>query len=104
MKPEEAEKMFLHPVLRPVLDIAKEWFKDEERVTFHDPLTAVALFHPDVIKTERGFLRIDIESRLLAGFTYWRPDEKGPHEGAMDVNRELFFKYLFEVFSQEEST
>lgn len=98
MKPEEAEKIFHHALLEPVLDIAKEWFKDEERVTFHDPLTAVSLFHEDVCNFERGNLTIDTESRLLCGFTYWRPDKEGRHRVAMKVDRELFFKYLFEVF------
>lgn len=98
MKPEEAEKIFHHPLLEPVLDIAREWFKDEERVTFHDPLTAVSLFHEDVCTFERGNLRIDTDSRLLAGFTYWRPSAEGRHQAAMKVNKELFFQYLFEVF------
>lgn len=98
MKPEEAEKIFQHPLLEPVLDIAREWFKDEERVTFHDPLTAVSLFHEDVCRFERGRLEIETDSRLLSGFTYWRPDEKGPHQVAMDVDKERFFQYLFEVF------
>lgn len=98
MKPEEAEKIFHHPLLEPVLDIAKEWFKDEERVTFHDPLAAVSLFHEDVCRFERGKLAIETDSRLLSGFTYWRPDENGPHQAAMDVDKELFYQYLFEVF------
>lgn len=98
MKPEEAERIFHHALLEPVLDIAKEWFKDEERVTFHDPLTVVSLFHEDVCYFERGNFTIDTESRLLCGFTYWRPDAEGRHQVAMKVDRELFFKYLFEVF------
>lgn len=98
MEPEKAEKIFHHPLLEPVLDIAKEWFKDEERVTFHDPLTAVSLFHEDVCRFETGSLWIETDSRLLSGFTYWRPDKKGKHQVAMDVNKELFFQYLFEVF------
>lgn len=102
MSPDQAEKVFLHPLLRPVLDIAREWFKDEERVTFHDPLTAVSLFHPEVIRTERGTLRIATDSSLLAGFTYWRPDENGPHKVAMDVNAELFFRCLFETFERKQ--
>ena len=56
MKPEEAEGLFRHPILEPVLDIAREWFKDEERVTFHDPLAAVSLFHDDVCLFEQGGL------------------------------------------------
>ena len=98
MKPEEAERIFHTPLLEPVLDIAREWFKDEERVTFHDPLTAVSLFHDDVCTFEKGNLNIDIESRLLAGFTYWRPAADGRHNVAMKVDKDRFFAHLFEVF------
>lgn len=98
MKPEEAEELFTHPLLLPVLDIAREWFKDEERVTFHDPLAAVSIFHEDVCRFERGTLLVETESRLLSGFTYWRPDVGGAIQAASHVNKELFFKYLFETF------
>lgn len=98
MKPEEAERLFCHPVLEPVLDIAREWFKDEERVTFHDPLAAVSLFHEDVCSFEQGELSVETGSHLLSGFTYWRKKENGRHKVAMQVDREMFFKHLFEVF------
>jgi len=98
MKPEAAEQIFHHPLLEPVLDIAREWFKDEERVTFHDPLTAVALFHDDVCRFQSGDISVETESRLLSGFTYWRPNENGKHNVAVDVDKDLFFKYLFDVF------
>ena len=98
MKPEEAEAIFQHPLLHPVMDIAREWFKDEERVTFHDPLTAVSLFHDDVCVFEKGNLTIDTESRLLAGFTYWRPSDEGCHKVAMKVDKDKFFEHLMEVF------
>lgn len=100
MTPTEAEKLFLHPLLEPVLDIAKEWFKDEKRVTFHDPLAAVSLFHEDVCEFEQGNLFIETESRILRGFTYWRPDKNGKHKVAMQVNKDKFFQYLFEVFQK----
>lgn len=98
MKPEEAEQIFQAPILEPVMDIAREWFKDEKRVTFHDPLTAVSLFNDDVCNFERGNISIETDSRLLAGFTYWRPDPNGKHLVAADVNKDNFFKHLFEVF------
>lgn len=99
MSPEEAESLFCTPLLEPVLDIARSWFKDENRVTFHDPLAAVSVFHPDVCTFGRGRLRIDTESRLLQGFTYWRPDRNGEHQVAMQVDREKFFNYLFGTFT-----
>lgn len=99
MKPEEAEPIFHHPLLEPVLDIARAWFKDEQRVTFHDPLTVVSLFHEDVCKYQNGTLIVETASPLLSGFTYWQPKEDGKHKVAMDVNKDLFFQYLFEVFN-----
>ncbi|WP_347295540.1 nucleoside hydrolase [Enterocloster bolteae] len=98
MKPEEAEGLFRHPILEPVLDIAREWFKDEERVTFHDPLAAVSLFHDDVCLFEQGDLFIETDSSLLSGFTYWKKKSDGRHRVAMKVNKEKFFEHLFEVF------
>lgn len=97
-KPQVAEKLFHHPLLLPVLDIAREWFKDEERVTYHDPLAAVSLFHPEVCRFERGRIRVETESKLLSGFTYWRSQENGPHSVAMDVDEDAFFKHLFAPF------
>lgn len=104
-KPQLAEKLFHHPLLNPVLDIAKEWFKDEERVTYHDPLAAVSLFHPDVCQFEKGLICVETDSKLLSGFTYWRPDASGPHAVAMNVDEDKFFEYLFKPFGitwQEE--
>lgn len=99
MKPQEAEAIFCHPLLQPVMDVAREWFKDEERVTFHDPLTAVSLFHDDVCTFETGNLMIDTQSSLLAGFTYWRPAPDGKHKVAMTVDKQKFFTHLMNVFS-----
>lgn len=98
MAPEEAEEIFHHPILRPVLDIAKEWFKDEQRITFHDPLAAVSIFNSDVCSYTRGNIKVVTDSRLLSGFTFWKPDSRGKHLVADNVNKEKFFEHLFEVF------
>lgn len=98
MTPEEAKERFRHPALAPVMAIAGEWFKDDPRVTFHDPLAGVSIFHDDVCRFERGEISIEMESRRLAGFTYWRPAEDGPHSAAVSVDQDAFFKRLFEVF------
>lgn len=98
MKPEEASRIFTHPLLEPVMDIAREWFKDEPRVTFHDPLAAVSLFHPEVCGYRNGKITVETESTLLSGFTYWREAQDGMHQVAVEVDRERFFEYLFCVF------
>lgn len=98
MTPREAEDTFKHPILKAVMAIAGEWFKDEPRVSFHDPLSAVCLFHDDVCTFERGKIWVELDSKMLGGFTYWRPDPNGPHHVAMSVNKDRFFQHLFEVF------
>lgn len=98
MTPDEAKERFRHPALAPVMAIAGEWFKDDPRVTFHDPLAGVSIFHDDVCQFQPGEITIEMESSRLAGFTYWRPAEDGPHSVAVSVDQDAFFKHLFEVF------
>ena len=81
------------------MDIAREWFKDEKRMTFHDPLAAVVLFHPEVCTFERGTVTIETQSPLLSGFTFWKKDSNGKHLVAVDVDEKLFFKELFTCFN-----
>lgn len=98
MTPQDAERKFKHPLLKAVYAIAKEWFKDEPRVTFHDPLAAVCIFHDDVCKFEKGNISIEIKSDILSGFMYWEKSEEGRHQVATKVNEAVFFERLFEVF------
>lgn len=99
MTPEESKERFgHHPLLRAVMAIASLWFKDDPHMSFHDPLAGVCLFHDDVCEFERGDIAIELESRMLAGFTYWRPNPAGAHLVAKSVDQERFFRHLFEVF------
>ncbi len=98
MTPQQAEESFTHPILRAVMDIAREWFKDEARVSFHDAVTAVCIFHDDVCTYRRGLLDCDIESKLLSGFTIFRENPDGPHQVAFTIDEARFFERLFEVF------
>ncbi|MEG2383522.1 MAG: nucleoside hydrolase [Oscillospiraceae bacterium] len=100
MKPSDGARLFNSPILAPVMDIAQEWFADEQRLTFHDPLAAVTLFNPEICTFQKGKMKIETESKLLSGFTYWSPDVMGQHEVAVDVNKELFFNKLTNVFTQ----
>ncbi len=98
MTPGQAEDSFKHPILKAVMAIAGEWFKDDPHMSFHDPLAAVCMFNDDVCAFERGHISVELDSRQLAGFTYWRPDPAGPHSVAVKVDQDKFFKHLFEVF------
>jgi purine nucleosidase len=98
MPAAEVNERFSHPLLLPVKDFAQVWFKHAERITFHDPLAAVTLFDQNVCVFERGKIEVEVTSQHLAGFTYWKPDESGPHEAAMQVNPGKFFDAYFSVF------
>lgn len=99
MTPEEAERRFRHPIMQVVMSIAREWFKDEPRVSFHDPLAAVCIFNDDVCSYKRGYMDCVLDSRLLGGMTIFREDHAGPHQVAWDVDGDKFFEHLFEVFA-----
>lgn len=99
MTPEEAERRFRHPIMQVVMSIAREWFRDEPRVSFHDPLAAVCIFNDDVCSYKRGYMDCVLDSRLLGGMTIFREDPAGPHQVAWDVDGGKFFEHLFEVFA-----
>jgi inosine-uridine nucleoside N-ribohydrolase len=95
---DEAQRRFDHPLLRPVRDFAAIWFKERDRITFHDPLAAVALFDPAVAGFERGEVTVDLGEADELGRTGWRADAAGPHEVASRVDPAAFFDRYFSVF------
>lgn len=98
MTPEQAEAAFKHPILQAVMAIAKEWFKDEARVSFHDAVAAACIFHDDICTYKRGYLSCEMDSKLLAGMTVFREDPEGPHKVGWTIDENKFFEHLFEVF------
>lgn len=98
MKPEQAEKLFTHPIMQVVMSIAREWFKDEPIVSFHDAIAAVSIFHPEIFTFKRGYLDCVMDSKLLAGLTTFRENPNGPHKVAWTVDVDRFYDALFGVF------
>ncbi|MCC8179322.1 MAG: nucleoside hydrolase [Planctomycetes bacterium] len=99
MTPAEAEKAFTHPLLKAVYAIASEWFKDDPRVSMHDPLAAVCLFHDDVVEFETGEVSVELDSKMLSGFTFYRPCPDGRHRMSIKVDEKAFFKHLLAPFT-----
>jgi inosine-uridine nucleoside N-ribohydrolase len=97
MDAAEVRRRFQAPLLRPVLDMAEVWFQSRPEVTFHDPLAAVSIFEPQVCTYTRGQVGVELLSSELAGMTYFRKDETGPHEVALQVNPTCFFDEFFGV-------
>ena len=95
----EVRQKFQGPLLRPVLDFWKYWPRHDGNIIFHDPLAAVAVFHPAVCTYEKGTVDVELASPRLAGATLWTADAAGKHEVAFGVDREHFFDLYFSVFA-----
>ena len=39
-------------------DIGGAWLESAEKLTLHDPLAAAAVFHPELLRFARGFVRV----------------------------------------------
>ncbi|HEY6907681.1 MAG TPA: nucleoside hydrolase [Ignavibacteriaceae bacterium] len=99
MKPEEFKKRFSsHKLLRPVLEFSKEFFKEWDVVTFHDPLAAVSIFDKAVCTFERGNVEIETSEKNKQGLTRWYPGKKGKQMVAVNVDPGRFFERYFSVF------
>lgn len=81
-----------------VADMAEVWFDRRPEITFHDPLAAVALFHPELCGYETGRVEVELGGARVSGMTHWTAGEEGPHQVAMTVDAAAFFTRYFEVF------
>ncbi len=97
MPAAEVRDRFQHGLLRPVLDFAEVWFKDQDLITFHDPLAGLTIFHPEVCQYVRGQVELELVNQQGIGMTHWTPRSDGPHEIALEVNPKLFFENYFKT-------
>lgn len=81
-----------------VAAMAEVWFSKARQIVFHDPLAAVALFEPELCRYARGQVEVELASSRVAGMTHWTEDTSGPHQIAVEVDRERFFERYFSVF------
>lgn len=98
MSAEQTKNYFTHPILQPVLDYAKAWFQLTDTIVFHDPLTAVDIFHDDVLTFSKGRVTVEIADDEKMGKTILTPGNNGPHYVAETVDTHKFFEHYFEVF------
>lgn len=95
------------PLLRPVLDFAEVWFRERDRITFHDPLAAVSIFDPDVCGYEQGAVEVELRAPDTLGATIFHP---GPPTAAhldarcdvaITVDPRRFFERYFAPFAPD---
>jgi purine nucleosidase len=92
---------FQVPLLRPVLDFAEVWFEHTDVITFHDPLAATTIFDDDICSFTRGQVEIELDDKDNLGKTHLHSSPSGPHEVALQVNPERFFRHFFSFFQVE---
>ena len=92
---------FQHPLLKPVYEMSRIWFKDRPLLRFHDPLAAVAIFDPFVCDYTTGTVSVKRDEGRNDGVTCWQADPQGSHRIASKVYADEFFRSYFSVFNQD---
>jgi purine nucleosidase len=78
-----------------VADCCEIWRQHGHDVVFHDPLAAVSIFDPTICTWERGRVEVEPGQGRAGGMTHWKAEADGPHEVAMEVDADLFFREYF---------
>jgi purine nucleosidase len=90
-----------HPLLAGLLDMAEVWFKHADLLTFHDPLAAVSIFHPEICSYKTGTIHLEPSADTEhAARTYFTTslDSAGPHTVAHSVDPAAFLHHYFQLF------
>ncbi|MBN1808371.1 MAG: nucleoside hydrolase [Planctomycetes bacterium] len=89
-------------VTQAVLNLAEIWFRRRPRLCFHDPLAAASVFDGEILTCRNGTVYVEYKPGELEGLTMFTPakeGERGPHDIAVDVDVERFFKRYFDTVS-----
>lgn len=81
-------------LMRAVFSFGNAWLESSEKLTLHDPLAAVSVFHPEVCRFARGRVEVETERERDMGGTAFTPCEDGNVEIACAVDREQFYRIL----------
>ncbi|GMA53528.1 nucleoside hydrolase [Alicyclobacillus contaminans] len=82
-------------LINAVLDFGGPWLESSEQLTLHDPLVAVALFHPEICSYEKGTVTVETEVEATMGETAFSLDNLGNVKVAKTVDKKEFYQILF---------
>lgn len=86
-------------LMKAVFSFGSAWLEGSSKLTLHDPLAAVCVFHPDICRFERGKVRVETAREDNMGGTLFTPSSSGNVEIARSVDRERFYNILSAVLS-----
>ena len=56
-------------LMKAVFSFGNAWLESSEKLTLHDPLAAVSVFHPDICRFERGNVQVETKQESDMGGT-----------------------------------
>jgi purine nucleosidase len=97
---DQVRARFTPRLLRPVLDFAEIWFREQHTITFHDPLAATTLFDERICTFEPGNVSVELSDPEALGQTRWQAGgTPARHAVALQVDAARFFEHYFSVFA-----
>lgn len=81
-------------LMKAVFDFGNAWLESSNKLTLHDPLAAVCIFHPDVCQFEKGIVRVETHEVMSMGGTSFRASLNGNVEISREVDAERFYQIL----------
>lgn len=88
-------------LMKSVFSFGNAWLESSEKLTLHDPLAAVSVFHPEICQFERGIVQVETRLESNMGGTSFIPSQKGNVEIARTVDREKFYRILSAALCNE---
>ena len=59
-------------LIKAVFSLGGAWLEKSEKLTLHDPLVAVSIFHPDICRFERGQVQVETGRKMLDVAECWK--------------------------------
>lgn len=81
-------------LMKAVFSFGNAWLESAGKLTLHDPLAAVSVFHREICSFEKGTVRVETKRENDMGGTSFTPDPNGNIEIARTVDREQFYQIL----------
>ncbi|PQP88471.1 nucleoside hydrolase [Paenibacillus sp. AR247] len=96
MEAAKAEELLFadSELMKAVFDFGNAWLESSNKLTLHDPLAAVCIFHPDVCLFEKGYVQVETNEETFMGGTSFRAAQDGNVEISREVDAERFYQIL----------